>query len=77
MSKITGREEIFKGLSLGDGVIGLINKSQTLIDQIHKYNKDVLAGNVRPIEVDANRRGIFWSSIEKGIYFGGLRRCRV
>ncbi|ACB67603.1 Hemolysin-type calcium-binding region [Burkholderia ambifaria MC40-6] len=70
MSKITGREEIFKGLNLGEDVIGLINKSQTLVDQIHKYNKDVLAENVRPIEVDVDRVGIFWSSIEKGIYLG-------
>lgn len=37
--KITGREELFKGMLLGQDAIDLINKSPLLVDQIIKYNE--------------------------------------
>ncbi|WP_334040822.1 calcium-binding protein [Burkholderia ambifaria] len=68
--KITGREELFKGMVLGQETIDLINKSPLLIDQIIKYNEGVLSKNLNPIEVGAGERGIFWDRGRPGIVFG-------
>ncbi|VWD62836.1 calcium-binding protein [Burkholderia contaminans] len=68
--KITGREELFKGMVLGQEAIDLINKSPLLMEQIIEYNEGVLRKNLNPIEVGAGERGIFWDRGRPGIVFG-------
>ncbi|WP_407971934.1 calcium-binding protein [Burkholderia pyrrocinia] len=68
--KITGREELFRDVKLGQETIDLINKSPLLVDQIIKYNEGVVSKELAPIKVDAGERGIFWDHRRPAIVFG-------
>lgn len=68
--RITGREELFKNMGLGQETIDLINKSPLLVSQIIKYNEGVLSKSLNSIEVGAGERGIFWDRGRPGIVFG-------
>ncbi|MBN3815962.1 calcium-binding protein [Paraburkholderia sp. Se-20369] len=70
MASISGSEEMFRDVNLGREVIDLINKSPLLVDQIVKYNLDVINGRVDSIEVDPSALGVFWSDKLQVITFG-------
>lgn len=70
MASITGGEEMFRGFRLERGVVDLINKSPSLVDQLLKYNRDVVRKEVNPIRVDDNASGIFWDHKSSEITFG-------
>nr|WP_230954270.1 calcium-binding protein [Burkholderia stagnalis] len=70
MAQITGREEAFLNVALGQNVIDLINKSPLLVDQMLKYNEDVIDGKLDRIAVNKDEQGIFWDHRRPGIVFG-------
>ncbi|MBY4766283.1 hypothetical protein [Burkholderia ambifaria] len=49
MSVITGKEAMFVNVKITQDELDLINRSPMLVDQLLKYNNDVLKEVVRPI----------------------------
>lgn len=70
MSVITGKEAMFVNVKITQDELDLINRSPTLVDQLLKYNNDVLKEVVRPIQVSADESGMIWDTKIKTIQFG-------
>ncbi|MET3555229.1 hypothetical protein [Burkholderia sp. 567] len=70
MSVITGKEAMFVNVKITQDELGLINRSPTLVDQLLKYNNDVLKEAVHPIQVSAGESGMIWDAKIKTIQFG-------
>ena len=70
MAVITGSERMFGNVKLSKEAISLINKSETLVAQLLKYNEDLEVDKTYAIKVDQNVSGIDWNSGAKVIEFG-------
>ncbi|MBG0881338.1 hypothetical protein H0X90_31525, partial [Burkholderia sp. 9775_39] len=70
MSVITGKEAMFVNIKITQDELDLINRSPALVDQLLKYNSDVLKDEVRPIQVSADGNGMIWDTKIKTIQFG-------
>jgi hypothetical protein len=53
MAFINGKEALFVNVKLTQMEVDLINLSPTFVDQLLKYNRDVVANKIDPIAVNA------------------------
>src|SRR5471032_2053306 len=70
MAFINGKEALFVNIKLTQMEIDLINLSPTFVDQLLKYNRDVVDNKIDPIAVNAKNSGIHWDPNGQVIEFG-------
>jgi hypothetical protein len=70
MAFINGKEALFVNVKLTQMEIDLINLSPTFVDQLLKYNRDVVDNKIDPIAVNAKNSGIHWDPNGQVIEFG-------
>jgi hypothetical protein len=70
MAFINGKEALFVNVKLTQMEIDLINLSPTFVDQLLKYNRQVVDNKIGPIAVNAKNSGIHWDPNGQVIEFG-------